>query len=149
MATITFTPASPWPEPQEALNVSRQLLGGVLRDQGVDFDRIEWGATRPIVGAVAPLVLDVVNPTVDPLPSVSLLDLRAKYVAWRGAIDAADAARAAEAQSVSRAAGADFPSMAQIESAIDRLSDLADVQRFLKRLIAHLRKSGALPGGDT
>ena len=148
MATITFTPSSPWPAPQEALNVSRQLLAGVLRDRGVAFDRVGWGAPRPTVGSVAPLVLDVVNPSIDPLPDVSLLHLRAKYIAWRATIDAADAARAAEEHAVTQAAGPDFPTMAQIEAAIDALSNLADVKTFLKRLIAHLRKSGALPGGD-
>jgi hypothetical protein len=148
MATLTFTPAVPWPEPQEALNLSRQLLAGVLRQRGVTLDRVDWGAARPTVGSVAPLVLDVVSPSVDPLPAVTLLDLRAAYTTWRATIDAADAVRAAEDQAVAQAAGDDLPKWAQIDAAIDGLANMADVRVFLKRLVAHLRKSRALPGGD-
>jgi len=162
MSTITLPPPNgqTWAEtlaglssgtPQEALNIARQVVVAVLRDKGATVTAYSWGAPKPGLDSTDPIVVDVESET-DPLPTVSLVEMRDAYLAWRAIIDAADAARLAEEQAVATAAGEDLPSMAQIEALItDTLSAASNLGQLktatgtlLLRLCAHLRKRGAI-----
>ena len=139
--TITLTPSQPWPA-DERLNMAWAMLIGLLADNGITHGQTRQTG-RPLAGTTDPLVFEVDDPS-QPVSALTLGMLNTKYRAWKTADDAQKAAEAQDAADEDTHAGANLPSMAQIATMIDGLQNLNDVKTFLKRLVAHLRKTGAL-----
>jgi len=145
MAVETVTLQGPWKKADaELMRNPIPPMVGVLLDAGVTY--VKLGVTgRPTTESPTdPLILTLIDPVGDYEGALTIAALRAKSASYEAAEAAANAAEAAEKAKVETGAGPDLPKIEAVFAQIDALTDLDDVKGLLKKLVAHLRKRGAI-----